>query len=102
MRTIRPPEQYTEAIKRRLLYSVGSPYYDPSARLRQYELDHRVPLGVGGAPANPKNLWDEPRFGEWGSRRKDELEDVIHDLVCRRTLTLQQGQAVFLGDWREG
>jgi hypothetical protein len=52
-RTIRPPERYTEKIKRRLLQSQSSPYYDPNARLRDYELDHRVPLGVGGAPQEP-------------------------------------------------
>jgi hypothetical protein len=101
-RSIRPPERYTENIKRRLLHSPSSPYYDPSARLRDYELDHRVPLGVGGAPRDPKNLWDEPRFGAWNAEQKDELEEVIRDLIRLHEMTLEEGQAVFLGDWREG
>ncbi|HWI28515.1 MAG TPA: hypothetical protein VN668_16190 [Stellaceae bacterium] len=98
-RSIRPPERYTEPLKRRLLYSPGSPYFDPGARLREFELDHRVPLGLGGAPSDRKNLWDEPRFGLWSARRKDELEGLIQGFVCRGRLTLAQGQAAFLGDW---
>src|SRR6185437_9496232 len=81
-RTIRPPVRYTERLKRRLLYSPASPYYDPGARLRWFELDHRVPLGLGGAPADPRNLWDEPRFGRWSARQKDELEGLVSALVC--------------------
>jgi hypothetical protein len=101
-RTVRPPERYTERIKREMLYRSSSPYCDPSARLREYELDHRVPIGVGGSPSDPKNLWDEPRFGGRNATQKDELEEVIHGLVCHHDMTLRQGQAVFLGDWRAG
>jgi hypothetical protein len=61
-----------------------------------------VPLGVGGSPHDRRNLWPEPRHGEWNADRKDELEDAVHELVCRHEMTLEQGQAVFLRDWREG
>jgi hypothetical protein len=100
--TIRPPEKYTYRIKRAQLHKPSSPYFIANAYLRDFEEDHRVPLGVGGAPHDRRNLWPEPRHGEWSADRKDELEDVIHDLVCRHEMTLQQGQEVFLGDWREG
>ena len=55
-RTIRPPVSYTNALKRRqmILYrETGSP--------SNYEEDHFIPLELGGAPSNPKNLWPEPR-----------------------------------------
>jgi hypothetical protein len=100
--TIRPPEKYTYRLKRAQLHRPSSPYFVANAYLRDFEEDHRVPLGVGGAPHDRRNLWPEPRHGQWNSDRKDELEDVIHNLVCRRHMTLEQGQAVFLGDWRDG
>jgi hypothetical protein len=35
-----------------LYHEVGSP--------SNYEEDHFIPLELGGAPKNPKNLWPEP------------------------------------------
>ncbi len=99
---IRPPERYTYRLKRAQLHRPSSPYFVADAYLRDFEEDHRVPLGLGGAPHDRRNLWPEPRHGEWNAEKKDELEDAIHELVCRHEITLEQGQAVFLGDWREG
>ena len=45
-RMVRPTFEYTEAIKRRLVRDSG--YLDD--RLSHYELDHVVPLELGGAP----------------------------------------------------
>ena len=101
-KTIRPPEKYTYRLKRTQLHRPSSPYFVADAYLRDFEEDHRVPLGIGGAPHDRRNLWPEPRHGEWNAEKKDELEDAIHELVCRHEITLEQGQAVFLGDWREG
>jgi hypothetical protein len=101
-RKIRPPESYTYRLKRAQLHRPSSPYFVTDAYRRDFEEDHRVPLGLGGAPRDWRNLWPEPRHGEWNAEKKDELEDAIHSLVCRHEMTLEQGQAVFLGDWREG
>lgn len=54
-KTIRPPVSYTNALKiqQMVLYGeTGSP--------SDYEEDHLLPLELGGAPRNPKNLWPEP------------------------------------------
>ena len=40
----------------------------------KYEIDHLVPVELGGAN-NIKNLWPEPFDGEWGSAIKDRLEN---------------------------
>jgi hypothetical protein len=101
-RTIRPAEAYTERFKRERLYTPGSPYFAPGERLGAFEEDHRAPLGLGGAAYDRRNLRPEPRFGTWSAERKDELEAVVHDLVCRGRLTLDQGRAAFLGDWTKG
>src|ERR1700722_18571622 len=71
-RTIRPPGQYTTALKRQQIRDLG--YAD--RRLSNYEEDHLVPLGLGGSPTEPRNLWPEPRVSAdgWNADLKDELE----------------------------
>jgi hypothetical protein len=52
--TVRPPESVTEAVKVRAMAAYGL------AGLGSYELDHLIPLELGGAPADIRNLWPEP------------------------------------------
>ena len=92
--SVRPPEAYTEALKRQQIAALGLP-----GSLSDYEEDHRVPLGVGGSPADPLNLWPEQRYGPYGANAKDGLEYRVYRDVCDGSLTLAEGRAVFLGDW---
>lgn len=66
------------------------------------EIDHRVPLALGGAD-DVKNLWCQPGTGAWSYHVKDRLEVYAWEAVCKHhTMTLGQGQAIFLApDWRE-
>jgi hypothetical protein len=84
-RTIRPPVRYTNAlkIKQMPLYELGGP---PSL----YEEDHLIPLELGGAPQNPKNLWPEPRTQ---ARKSDPLETSLKRQVCGRQITLARARA---------
>ncbi len=79
-RTVRPPAWYTETLKRRQIREYG--YIDH--RLRLYEEDHLIPLGIGGSPSDPRNLWPEPREAAdgWAAEQKDELELVLNRAVC--------------------
>ena len=62
------------------------------------QIDHRLPLCLGGAD-NDANVWVQP-IEE--ALRKDELERATCIAVCRdRTMSLADGQAIFLGDWRK-
>lgn len=97
-RTIRPPVSYTEPLKRRQLREYG--YSDQ--QIWRYEEDHLVPLEVGGAPRNPKNLWPEPHYGTWNSYRKDRLENEIHWRVCHGKMSLRRGQEIFEHNWEAG
>src|SRR2546423_8550145 len=54
-KSVRPRTSVTGPIKRERIAAYGLPS-DP----RLYELDHLVSLELGGAPANPANLWPEP------------------------------------------
>jgi hypothetical protein len=96
------PASYEERVKRHLLFFPLSPYYDRSSPAWRYRLDRRLPIRLGGSPDDPGNLWPQRRDGVWNADRKDELEAVILNLVCRHLLTLREGQEVFWGDWREG
>lgn len=92
--TAQPSRAYLDAIKRQQL-SRG-PYAVPHARLQDYEEDHRVPIALGGAPWWSINLWPQPKAE---ARHKDELEKRLHHRVCAHEMSLQDAQAVFLGNW---
>lgn len=49
-RTVRPPADYTEALKRQQIREYG--YAD--RRLGSYEEDHLIPLDLGGSPDDPR------------------------------------------------
>lgn len=96
-RSIRPPEWYTERLKRQQIREYGY----PDRRLGDFEADHLVALELGGAPASPLNIWPEPHrvVGGWGSAVKDRLENRLHDLVCEGRLPLASAQRMIAGDW---
>lgn len=67
----------------------------------EWEIDHRVPLALGGADV-AANLWPQAGWGQWNYHQKDEVEFRAWRAVCKwHTMTLQEGQAIFLGDWRD-
>ena len=95
--SIRPPERYTERLKRAQIREYG--YRD--RWLRDYEEDHLIALSLGGSPTSPRNLWPQPHnvVGGWGSYAKDRLEARLHWLVCHRGLRLITAQHALAQDW---
>lgn len=96
-KSIRPPERYTERLKRRGIREYG--YKD--MRLSWAEEDHLVSLELGGSPDSPRNLWPEPHRvqGGWGSYTKDELENKLNHMVCRGEISLRAAQYQEAHDW---
>ena len=94
--TIRPPVSYTNRIKRELMTDDGIPWVD--AHL--YELDHWVPIELGGHPSDPANLrlqaWDGPD----GAHAKDVVETRMKRKVCAGEVSLKDAQACIWFDWR--
>lgn len=89
--TVRPPLAVTERLKRMQLGlqrpDAGVPVYDwQDRRLADYEEDHLVPLALGGAPTDPRNLWPEPNAPPGGGltrSQKDDLEAWAFGQACR-------------------
>jgi len=82
--TIRPPPDYTDALKVKQMREYGETG-PPSA----YEEDHLISLELGGAPRDPRNLWPEPR------PRADEVDRIENELnakVCSGELSLADAQ----------
>ena len=90
--TIRPPESYTHDIKLQLVRAAHG-------KMGDYELDHFIPLELGGAPYDRRNLWLEPHAGKWGSYVKDRLENRLHDLVCAHQLSLAKAREEIRTNW---
>lgn len=88
---VRPPERITEAEKKQSLAAYGD-----RGSASGYEYDHLVPLELGGATNDPRNLWPEPGHTP---NRKDSLEGRLRRLVCQRRLSLAKAQQEIAGDW---
>lgn len=93
--TIRPPTSYTNPLKEQGIKDYG--YTDTS--MSDYEEDHFLPLELGGAPKDPKNLWPEPHNGDQNSYSKDSVENAVKKAVCNGTVTLDAAQQAMLTDW---
>lgn len=92
--TIRPSAGYTTALKRQQM-----PDYGETGPLSAYEEDHQVPLELGGAPRDPRNLWPEPRTGAHPAGEKDRAENAGRAAVCSGRVTLADAQRAILADW---
>ena len=95
--SVRPPTSYTNGVKAKLLREAGRlPTAAPD-----YELDHRVPLALGGHPRNLKNLELQPWEGEDGAKKKDRLERKLQSLVCAEKVALRDAQRTMYYDWKQ-
>jgi hypothetical protein len=92
--TVRPPESYTEALKRSQLGRYGD--YD-GRKLSSYEEDHLIPLELGGSPTSPRNLWPEAHPSSY---TKDGVEDALNHAVCSGRVKLAPAQRAIALNWK--
>lgn len=88
---IRPSVSVTEPEK---LASIGA--YGLHGTPRSYEYDHLIPLELGGAANDSRNLWPEPGASP---NRKDKEEDYLHARVCEGRMSLGRAQRIIAGNW---
>jgi len=71
---------------------------DSSGRLHNlYTIDHLIPLELGGSPSDLRNLWPQPVEA---AKRKDRVENTLHELVCSGQLSLEAAQRAIARDWK--
>jgi hypothetical protein len=93
--TVRPPASYTQPLKRTMLLRAGVEPGDAT----KYELDHFVPLALGGDPRSEDNLWLQSWDGPWSARVKDRLERRLHAMVCAGQISLEAARTAVQHDW---
>jgi hypothetical protein len=88
--TVRPSSSVTRVMKAKSARSYGF------GRDVQGEYDHLIPLELGGAPDDPRNLWLEPgRI----PNPKDAVEHKLNDAVCSGLVPLAKAQHAIAVNW---
>ena len=80
-----------------------SEYGLPAGPHPNFEVDHLIPLCLGGADSDA-NLWPQPRRSlepKWNAERKDDLEHRLCEMVCAGELEVGAAQAEIRDDWTE-
>ena len=89
--TVRPPESITEQEK-----TASMAAYGDDGAMSAYEYDHLVPLELGGATNDARNLWPEPGGVP---NPKDSVENSLRSRVCGGEMSLAQAQHIIAADW---
>jgi hypothetical protein len=84
----------SESTKNQVYASYGITAHAPG----QYEVDHFIPLELGGSN-DITNLFPEAAEPKPGFHEKDKVENYLHDQVCSGKIILQQGQEMIRQDW---
>lgn len=97
--SVRPDVTVTEPWKFRAMRAYG---IDTSAGHAQlYEYDHLIPIEVGGAVLDTRNLFPEPHEpAATGSYAKDKVENRLKAEVCAGKVTLAAARRAIRTDWR--
>lgn len=94
--SVRPSTTYTNGVKLKLLREHAL----PASAASEYELDHRIPLALGGHPRNLQNLMLQPWDGKNGAKAKDRLERSLQRLVCSGKVLLDDARKAIYVDWQ--
>jgi len=93
-RAARPAYSITGPLKRRMMDA-----QHPGEAMADYELDHLIPISIGGAPLDARDLWLQPRGGQANAGDKNVLAYVLWRLVCTHQVPLQTAQHEISHDW---
>lgn len=93
-RSVRPAYAITGPLKRRMMDA-----QHPGEPMADYELDHLIPISLGGAPLDRRDLWLQPRRGQANAGDKNVLAYVLWRLVCEHRVPLAVAQRDIRRDW---
>ena len=83
-KTVRPPVEYTNDLKVKQMRDYGE-----TGPTSEYQEDHLISLELGGAAADPRNLWPEPYPR---AATVDKIENELNAQVCSGALSLAAAQ----------
>jgi hypothetical protein len=75
----------------------------PGGRHPDFEIDHLIPLCLGGTD-DDANLWPEPRRSiesTWNAERKDEFQARMSSLACSGELDVATAQKEIADNWTD-
>ena len=91
----RKVRKVTSALKRQAYACYGITRW----KTGDYEVDHLIPLSIGGSNSI-KNLWPQStKTSPWNSYMKDALERRLHNLVCAGKLDIKTAQQEIASNW---
>jgi hypothetical protein len=94
-----PHEEVVHDVSGSLRQQVFREYGIINPRPEDYEVDYLIAPGLGGTE-DIRNLWPEPSTSStWNARKKDALEERLHELVCDGELDLNTAQKAIATDW---
>ena len=77
--------------------AVYKEYNITSHKIHEYEIDHFIPLALGGNN-NISNLWPQPKSYP-GYQEKDFVQLYLRNQVCAGNLSLEEARADITNDW---
>jgi hypothetical protein len=89
--SVRPPESITEREK-----AASMAAYGDHRPVSLHEYDHFVPLELGGATNDRRNLWPEPGTIP---NPKDSVEGRLRREVCEGKMALARAQHLIVVNW---
>lgn len=105
--SVRPPVSWSEPHKFKAMRAYGIDTSPGHAALDEY--DHLLPIELGGALTDERNLWPEPHHVivagvEEGSFAKDQVENRLKRDVCAKPprMKLAAARRIMRTDWRRG
>lgn len=107
VRTVKPDEAcgqarpYRQPMMRARQNEVLQRYGLPPGAHPDYEIDHLIPLCLGGSD-DPSNTWPQPQRSieeTWNADAKDRLERRMCDMVSSRQIDMVTAQEAFASDW---
>lgn len=94
-KSVRPSKDASHRLKIRVTKAYGI----SAVPFSTIELDHLIPLSLGGSSAD-SNLWPQFRTGPANAKDKDAIADSLNRKVCSGRVGLRQAQDAMATNWR--
>ena len=83
------------SLKHQVYLAYGIPTHKPG----DYEIDHLIPLELGGSNSM-RNLWPQSfKSKPLNAHVKDEIENKLHAMICNSQIGVSQAQQEIAHDW---